>query len=77
MKDYSGMKWEELSDQEKEKMLSAANPVNARTENNMKENGECIIDLIYPFSVHGSIEINEHDILIVIDPEAIIYNCEG
>lgn len=77
MKDYSGMKWKELSDQEKEKMLSAANPVNARTENNMKENGECIIDLIYPFSVPGKVDYNKNDVIIVIEPEAIIYNCEG
>lgn len=77
MKDYSGMKWKELSNMEKEKMLSIANPVNARTGSNMKENGECIIDLIYPFSVPGKVEYDENDVIIVIEPEAIIYNCEG
>ena len=76
MKDYTGMKWKELSKQEQEKLLLDANPVDARTGSNMKENGECIIDLVYPFSVPGKIEINEHDIIIAIEPEAIIYSCE-
>ena len=36
----------------------------------MIQDGECIIDLEYPFSVSGRLEDGE----IVIDDEAVIYN---
>lgn len=69
-RDYEGMKWNELTESEKEELLRTANAIDGRTGNNMKEDGECIIDLEYPFSVPGRLEDGE----IIIDDEAVIYN---
>lgn len=69
-RDYEGMKWNELTKSEKEELLRTANAIDGRTGNNMKEDGECIIDLEYPFSVPGRLEDGE----IIIDDEAVIYN---
>ena len=68
--DYEGKKWKELSESEQEKLLKTANPINGITGNDMGQDGECIIDLEYPFSVSGRLEDRE----IVIDDEAVIYN---
>ena len=69
-KDYEGKKWKELSESERANFLANANAIDGRTGNNMKQDGECIIDLEYPFSVSGRLEDGE----IVIDDEAVIYN---
>ena len=68
--DYEGKKWKELSESEREKLLKTANPINGITGNDMRQDGECIIDLEYPFSIPGRLEDGE----IVIDDEAVIYN---
>ena len=68
--DYEGKKWKELSESEQERLLRTANAIDGRTGNDMGQDGECIIDLEYPFSVAGRLEDGE----IVIDDEAVIYN---
>lgn len=68
--DYEGKKWKELSESEQERLLRTANAIDGRTGNDMGQDGECIIDLEYPFSVSGRLEDGE----IVIDDEAVIYN---
>ena len=68
--DYEGKKWKELSESEQERLLRTANAIDGRTGNDMRQDGECIIDLEYPFSVSGRLEDGE----IVIDDEAVIYN---
>lgn len=70
--DYEGIKWKELSESEHEKLLKTANPINGITGNDMRQDGECIIDLEYPFSIPGRLEDGE----IIIDDEAVIYNPE-
>lgn len=70
MKNYEGMKWKELSENERKSLLKTANPIDGRTGNNMKEDGECIIDLEHPFSIPGRLKNGE----IIIDDNAAIYN---
>ena len=54
-------------------MLKNANAVDGKTGNDMKEDGDCIIDLQHPFSVAGRVQDGE----IIIDDAAEIYNpCE-
>lgn len=67
---YDGIKWKELSEMEQERFLKTAHPIDGRTGNDMRQDGECIIDLDYPFSVPGRLEDGE----IIIDDEAVIYN---
>lgn len=72
MKDLKGMKWAELSNEEKEELLISASTIDGITGNNMTEDGECIIDLTEVLSVLGKIEDGE----LVVDDESIIYNSE-
>lgn len=69
MKNYAGMKWGQLTEEEKIAMLKNANAVNG-DGNDMREDGDCIIDLLHPFSVAGKVQGGE----IIIDDTAKIYN---
>ena len=71
MKNYDGLKWKELTEEEKQEMLKDANFVD-ETGNNIKESGECIIDLKHPYSIAGRVDVDED--IIVIDDDAVIYN---
>ena len=73
-KNYAGMKWGKLPENEKTELLSGANAVDGRTGNNMMGDGECTIDLsVYPFSVHGKVVGGE----VMINDDAAIYSSEG
>ena len=67
MKNFEGMKWGELTTNEKEMLLKNANCVDA-TGNDTDE-GECIVDLTEEYSVGGNIIDDE----IIIDDNAVIY----
>jgi len=74
-KNYVGMKWKELSESEKEELLSMANAVDGRTGNNMKESRKCIVDLgIGYLSVLGYIEITEDENIISVEDDAVIHD---
>ena len=70
MRDYNGIKWGSLTIGEQKTMMENANAVDGITGNNMTIDGECIIDLKFPYSVSGKIQDGE----IIIDNEAVIYN---
>lgn len=70
MRDYNGIKWGSLTIGEQKTMMENANAVDGITGNNMIIDGECIIDLKFPYSVSGKIQDGE----IIIDNEAVIYN---
>jgi len=78
-KNYSGLVWKNLREEERELLLAGANAIDGRTGNNMTVGGECIIDLsIYPFSVSGKIVVRDIEVdEIVIADGAVIYNSEG
>lgn len=69
---FEGMKWGDLTEQEKAEMLRNANAIDGRDCSDVSE-GEAIIDLIYPHSVPGEVRDGE----IIIKDDAVIYNCEG
>lgn len=74
MKDYNGMKWGQLSEDEKEMLLSEASAIDASTGCKPKLTSDCTIDLNSSYSVPGRIIVNEDYDEIVIDDEAKIYN---
>lgn len=72
LKIYVGRKWGTLTEEEKLELLSNANCVDGATGNDLKGDGECIVDLTATLSVSGERKDEE----IVIQDEAIIYNPE-
>lgn len=72
MKDFNGMKWSDLTQEEKDLLMSEARTVDARNSQSVNE-GECIVDLLYPYSVSGRVVGGE----IIVDQEAVIYNPEA
>lgn len=72
MKDFNGMKWSDLTQEEKDLLMSEARTVDARNSQSVND-GECIVDLLYPYSVSGRVVGGE----IIIDQEAVIYNPEA
>lgn len=72
MKDFNGMKWSDLTQEEKNLLMSEARTVDARNSQSVNE-GECIVDLLYPYSVSGRVVGGE----IIVDQEAVIYNPEA
>lgn len=72
MRIIEGMKWNELKPEEREELLKDANAVDGRDGSTVDE-GKCIVDLVYPYSVLGKVKDGE----IIIADEAVIYNCEG
>ena len=72
MKDFNGMKWSDLTQEEKELLMSEARTVDARNSQSVSD-GECVIDLLYPYSVSGRVVDGE----IIVDQEAVIYNPEA
>ena len=77
-KNYTGLTWGSLREEEQKFLLSGANAIDGRTGNNMTGNGKCIIDLsVYPFSVVGEIVCSKWGDEIKIADTELIYNCEG
>lgn len=74
MKDYNGMQWRHLSEQEKEMLLSEASAIDASTGCKPKKTSDCTIDLNSSYSVPGRIIVNEDYDEIIIDDDAMIYN---
>ncbi len=72
MKDFNGMKWSDLTQEEKDLLMSEARTVDARNGQSVND-GECIVDLLYPYSVSGRVVGGE----IIVDQEAVIYNPEA
>ena len=72
MKDFNGMKWSDLTQEEKDLLMSEARAVDARNGQSVND-GECIVDLLYPYSVSGRVVDGE----IIVDQEAVIYNPEA
>lgn len=72
MKDFNGMKWSDLTQEEKDLLMSEARTVDARNDQSVSD-GECVIDLLYPYSVSGRVVDGE----IIVDQEAVIYNPEA
>ena len=72
MKDFNGMKWSDLTQEEKDLLMSEARTVDARNSQSVND-GECIVDLLYPYSVSGRVIGGE----IIVDQEAVIYNPEA
>lgn len=79
MKNYVGMKWSQLTKQEKENLLSKANCIDGRTGNTPTEDGKCIVDLLNNLSVAGSIkdgEIKINGTAIMYDPAEGVINAQ-
>ena len=72
MKDFNGMRWSDLTQEEKDLLMSEARTVDARNSQSVND-GECIVDLLYPYSVSGRVVDGE----IIVDQEAVIYNPEA
>ncbi len=72
MKDFNGMKWSDLTQEEKDLLMSEARTVDARNSQSVNDD-ECIVDLLYPYSVSGRVVGGE----IIVDQEAVIYNPEA
>lgn len=72
MRKIEGLKWNELTVEEQTELLKNVNTVDGRDGSNVNE-GECIVDLVYPYSVSGKVKDGE----IIIDDTAVIYNSEG
>ena len=68
-KDYAGARWGDLTEAEQKKLLKNANAVDG-DGNEMHSDGECIFDLLHPYSVAGRVQDGE----IIIDDGAVIYN---
>lgn len=75
MINVEGMKWKELTEEEREILLKYAIPIDGRTGSEMEEDGECIID----FAEHSICSIGGtfKDEEISIDDEAVFYNPEN
>gem|GEM_PF-1501154 len=75
MKNYIGMKWSELTEEEKEELLRRSNVDNDNVD---KRTGECIVDLTDTLSVEGRRIFENDEEIINVDDDAVIYNpCEG
>lgn len=73
MKDYNEARWGCLSEEDKQYLLSESSPVDGITGVKPKKSSECIIDLVYPYSIAGYFEKRESEDEIIIDDNAIIY----
>jgi len=73
MKDYTGMKWGDLNEEEQEYLLEEAVAVDGRTGNKAKSTGDYIIDLTGGYSVSGHYEVTEDEDFITINKNVIIY----
>lgn len=72
-----GLKWKQLTDTEKDIILSTASPIDGITCNRPEKSTDCIINFDYQgdtLSVSGYIEITDEEEIITIDNESIIYN---
>ena len=75
---FIGRKWGELDEEFRDKLLLSANCVDGRTGNNMKSDGECIVDLqLYSLSVTGRFVRGEEEDEINVNEDAVIYSNEG
>lgn len=73
MKDFTGKKWCEITDDEREELLELARPING-INGAKAELGECILDFLgYNFSIKGLLMSDE----IIIDDDAVFYNPIG
>lgn len=77
-RNYAGLKWSELTEEEKKFLLNEATSVDATTGNpiNLKNDDvlECTIDLTHPYSVPGKIKLENDEATITIADNAVIYN---
>lgn len=77
-RNYTGLKWSELTEEEKKFMLKEVTSVDVTTGNpvNLKKDGvvECIIDLKHPYFVLGKIKLENDIEETIIDDDAVIYN---
>ena len=73
MKNYKGLSWGNLTEIEKEFLLSESSAIDGRTGYAPKKSGECIIDLAGPYSVAGKIIIGEDEDEIIISDNEKIY----
>ena len=77
MKDLAGKKWVELDEATREKLLSNANAIDGATGNTVNSTSECIIDFDNNISVEGKVVVTDDDIEIIINDDAVLYNCRG
>ena len=68
-----GIKWGELSKEQKEKLLKNANCIDAINGEKVQE-GKFIVDLTNNLSIAGEVVDNGEEAVIVINNNAIIYN---
>ena len=77
-RNYAGLKWSELTEEEKKFLLKEVVSVDASTGNSihLKKDGvlECTIDLTHPYSVPGKIKLENDEETFIIDDDAVIYN---
>lgn len=76
MNELIGKKWSEVSEKDKEQLLAEAE-VYSGIDDEKVDNGEGIVDLIYPLSIQGMLVTNESNRIITINDDARIYNSEG
>lgn len=69
MRDYTGVKWGNLTKKEMKRLLESARAVDPETGDDVKE-GKCMVDLIFPFSIEGEVRNGK----IMIDDESFINN---
>lgn len=77
MENLTGMKWYQLTDVQREELLSIAVAVDGVTGNAARKSGECIIDFEgTSLAVSGTVEKGNDEDVITIDDKSIIYNSE-
>lgn len=77
MRDYVGVKWGQLTEQEQKELLKDVNLFAGSFgfEHHPEPGETCIVDLKDPYSVSGRLEVvGENEMMIVIGDDAIIYN---
>ena len=75
MNNLVGKKWGELQEKEREMLLKKASTVDGRTGNELKEQGECIVDFEGTnLSVSGYLNVTEDENSISIEDDALIYD---
>ena len=77
MRNYEGMKWGQLTEQEKKELLKDVNLFAGSFgfEHHPEPGETCIVDLKDPYSVSGRLEVaGDNEMMIIIDDNAIIYN---
>lgn len=74
-KNLEGKAWGSLSDQDKNKLLQTANPIDGRTGNKPEGSGKCIVDFEkLDVSIAGElVGTSDGDEYIILD-DAIFYN---